>query len=284
MLYKLDHELLSKEEELDMIIKSQSGDRKATERLVETNIRSVVQICNKYGLLKTFSEYSDDLIQNGILGLLTAIRKFDTERGLRLSTYAVMWIRQNIFRSIEEGLCTGYISHPSHHSKLCGLLRQIEKAGVILTEENVWQQFQSFVTVADLKYSWGKSQVIESYKFSKMGMISGSNPVGSDDELTEYTVNDVLVSETLSPEEILMQSSRNKTLNEMLESISISQRNKTIVKYRFGLGGCESLTLREVGDLFDMSYENVRLIEISTKRKLKKAFENACIFNLNDIL
>lgn len=195
MLYKLDHELLSKEEELDMIIKSQSGDRKATERLVETNIRSVVQICNKYGLLKTFSEYSDDLIQNGILGLLTAIRKFDTERGLRLSTYAVMWIRQNIFRSIEEGLCTGYISHPSHHSKLCGLLRQIEKAGVILTEENVWQQFQSFVTVADLKYSWGKSQVIESYKFSKMGMISGSNPVGSDGELTEYTVNDVLVSE-----------------------------------------------------------------------------------------
>lgn len=234
-----------------------AGDESGRKRMIESNLRLVVKISRRYinrGLTLL------DLIEEGNLGLIRAVEKFDPERGFRFSTYATWWIRQTIERAIMNQTRT--IRLPIHVVKELNVyLRAARELTQKLDHEPTAEEIADMLDkpAADVKRLLGLNERVTSV----------DTPVGPDsDKAVLDTIADTRVCD---PSQLLQDSDIKDSIADWLEELSDKQRE--VVSRRFGLRGYESSTLEEVGREIGLTRERVRQIQVEALKRLRTMME-----------
>ena len=248
--------LLTEEEELDLAIKSRDGDEFARKRMVEANLRFVVNVAKKYqnqGLPLV------DLINEGNIGLMTALDKFDPDRGYRFISYAVWWIRQSIMKAInEKGRA---VRLPLKRTKE---LLQMQKAQRSLmkdleTEEPTAEQIGELAGF--------DADHVENLLAISRDLVSLDAPLFGDGNAS--SVADFIEDGAQSPEEALMDSALKDDVRRLLSTLS--KREREIIVLRYGLEGQIPMSLKEIGELYNLTKERIRQIEKRALDRLKES-------------
>ena len=245
--------LLSYEEESELAQKVLEGDEDAKQKLAESNLRLVVSIAKKYvgrGMLLL------DLIQEGNMGLIKAVEKFDYTKGYKFSTYATWWIRQSITRAIADQART--IRIPVH------MVETINK--LIRTSRHLLQQLGREPTPEEIAKEMEISveKVIEIQKIAQ-DPVSLETPIGEEDDshLGDFIQDD----DSLAPQDAAAYTLLREQLEEIMETLT--PREAKVLKLRFGLEDGKARTLEEVGKEFNVTRERIRQIEAKALRKLR---------------
>ena len=235
--------LLTFEEELELSRRIQSGDEEARTKLAESNLRLVVKIARSYA---HSSGNLVDLIQEGNLGLLKAVEKYDWRKNVRFSTYAAWWIRQSIVRALAKN--RNHIKLPHRKEELLKKVRHFMYTYVL--EHG-----------SEPEHDHIAEQLGVNRKDVELVLSSGDPVVSLDweEEESESTLTDLYEDITYEPgEELLQQSMRDDTLRFLNH---LREREKQILMYRFAFYGGKKLTLKHIGDEMGISPETVRQIE-----------------------
>ena len=245
--------LLSYEEEAELAQRILKGDEEAKQKLAESNLRLVVSIAKKYvgrGMLFL------DLIQEGNMGLIKAVEKFDYNKGFKFSTYATWWIRQAITRAIADQART--IRIPVHMvetiNKLIRTSRQLlQQNGREPTPEEIAKEMEISV-----------EKVMEIQKIAQ-DPVSLETPIGEEDD--SHLGDFIQDEDSPAPQD----SAAHTLLREQLEEVmdTLTPREAMVLKLRFGLEDGKARTLEEVGKQFDVTRERIRQIEAKALRKLR---------------
>lgn len=250
---KLPKELLTKGQEEELFKKIKNGDIEAKNEVITKNLRLVISEAKKYvGSGMDFL----DLIQEGNMGLIKAVEKFDLKKECRFSTYATWWIKQAITRSILEKRRT--VKIPAHQENRIKLLKDYNNEyyrdnGKYPTKEEIATYLH-----------WDKNVVENTISMAKTKMVLLSTPISddSDDELVDFIED----KDEIDADKIIFS----KQILEAIENSNLTEREKEILYLRFGIYDGEYRTLEEIGKIYKLTRERIRQIEFKACRKLRR--------------
>lgn len=268
---RLTNEIFSFEDNISMIADYQKdGQGELFDQIVRNNIRLVESIAGSYSKKIGHQMEFDDLVQEGILGLMKAIKKFDPEKGYQFSTYATWWIRQSITRAIVD---KGYIIRvPVHMYETINKVLKIERQSILkfnkIDIEWVTQQLDmnlvQYLEVKKIDYQFlhlASLDTIVSQEDEDMSLIDfiETRPHSGAEDVSEALQD---------PELLVMKADQKRMLLELMDSLK--DREKDVLFYRFGFNEGEPKTLEEIGQIYKVTRERIRQIESKALKKLRE--------------
>jgi len=248
--------LLNKEEEQDLAGRVRNGSHRALHELVESNLSFVVKVATEY---RNLGLPFEDLLNEGNIGLIEAAHRYDASKGTKFITYAIWWIRKSILKALSEH--SSLVRVPTYQMKKVREIRDAENS----LRRKLGRKPEREEISARLERSLAKIDQVLQFTMREMSL---DDKVGKDRDtsISDYLVDDVRIS----PEEDLIKREANSLVSEAMRQLT--EQEKTVIAYRFGIAGGTTLTLKEIGEIMNISRERVRQIECQAKSRLRKIF------------
>lgn len=249
-------EMLSQKDELNYAKLAEKGDKTAQDILIKANLRLVCSLAKHYeGCGLSYQ----DLIQEGNIGLLKAIKKYDYRKGFRFSTYAAWWIKQCLSRAVADYGRT--IRIPSH------IVEDINKTRTQIRNLTLKLNHEPTVEEISQELKLPKEKIKELLLYMNFDLISLDSPIKDNNEDETSIGSYIEDKKFINPEKIYLQKDDYEVINKIISTLS--NREADIIKKRFGLIGNKALTLEEIGQEYNLTKERIRQIETKALRKMR---------------